>query len=618
MPDPKGWRLPEPEDDVAFEVICLDLFKAYKRPLVEPERFGRSGQAQHGVDFVLELPDGPHGYQCKCTRKLSFAAIEAEVQKSASFRAPLRSFTILTTAARDARVQERVSSMNLDRRRAGQFLVTVIHWESIQDLLAEHIEILKFHYPELTPDLVDLLQARARRLDREFPGSTLSYEARPGSTNVTLHPGPGGIPFKATFFGRDVHDRLLEARRDGRSVVIGAGEFDLRLPDALAFLVPGGRPARMEMRPAINGRSGRIRLLVQPQGAHHTLAMFSRRGRGSAEGVCATMTAIEVGTHRSLVEVQPDGLPLKLTIEMREGDDGSRAGGCDVAMSQVGARAAAALLAERIVQTLYCGSYVGVFTPEGDTIFAFEAPAVPEWGTENLEQLELLADLAMAADWDLRVPDYTSADELARAASLLELFTEGRAAVGRGGRLRWTVTSPSAVAMLRERLDGMSVRASSPPQPIDLWGQTFWVPATRFTALRAELTEASREALLTATDPPVSIELVVPDSVDVVEELVPVARIDFAAFLERLATEAEVSEGERRAYLRDGHLDGDVERVRLEIVRLLASETASLRSRADRVLALASELRAVREDAAGECVAPPDPITPPARTRAPR
>jgi hypothetical protein len=170
MPDRKGWRLVEPEDDVVFEKVCLDLFNVYKRPRIEPARFGRNGQAQHGVDFVLELADGPHGYQCKRTRTLSYAEVSAELEKTRRFRPALRTFTLLTTASRDARVQEKVYTLNERRRREGKFAVGLLYWDDIRDRLAEFPEVLRAHFPDLAPDLDDLLQGERTQARSRLPG----------------------------------------------------------------------------------------------------------------------------------------------------------------------------------------------------------------------------------------------------------------------------------------------------------------------------------------------------------------------------------------------------------------------------------------------------------------
>jgi hypothetical protein len=62
------------------------------------------------------------------------------------------------------------------------------------------------------------------------------------------------------------------------------------------------------MRSSLTGRSVRGRLRVEPSSAHRDLATFTRRGRQTTDGLPVTVKALEIGTHRQLVEVRPDGL----------------------------------------------------------------------------------------------------------------------------------------------------------------------------------------------------------------------------------------------------------------------------------------------------------------------
>lgn len=152
MPHPKGWALPAPEHDQEFEVLCLELLAARRRPLVEPNLYGRSGQAQHGVDFVLQLADGLHAYQCKRVETFSFAEFEAEVAKTRTFPNRLESFTVLTTAPNDARVQDQVGALSATRVASGSCPVAIAYWTTIRDWLGENIAVARAHYPELVSD----------------------------------------------------------------------------------------------------------------------------------------------------------------------------------------------------------------------------------------------------------------------------------------------------------------------------------------------------------------------------------------------------------------------------------------------------------------------------------
>lgn len=82
MPSPKGWDLPPPEHAQEFEVLCLELMAAIRNPVVPATLYGRSGQRQHGLDFVLQLRDGLHGYQCKRVKAFTIEQLRAELKKA--------------------------------------------------------------------------------------------------------------------------------------------------------------------------------------------------------------------------------------------------------------------------------------------------------------------------------------------------------------------------------------------------------------------------------------------------------------------------------------------------------------------------------------------------------
>ncbi len=64
--------------------------------------------------------------------------IEDEVKKAESFNPSLSSFTIATTATRDAKTQEIVRTLATEREARCAFRVTVAAWEDIvQDLAGD-------------------------------------------------------------------------------------------------------------------------------------------------------------------------------------------------------------------------------------------------------------------------------------------------------------------------------------------------------------------------------------------------------------------------------------------------------------------------------------------------
>jgi hypothetical protein len=147
IPPPKSWE--------HFEELCLQLFKAvWHDPLAQKN--GRQGQTQHGVD-VWGSPNGPgaapYGVQCKGKHlgyggQVTVRELEAELDKAEKFRPSLVHWVLVTTAAKDAKIEQRAREMSQARRQAGQFTVQVLGWEDIQSLLADHPTVIEQFYPE--------------------------------------------------------------------------------------------------------------------------------------------------------------------------------------------------------------------------------------------------------------------------------------------------------------------------------------------------------------------------------------------------------------------------------------------------------------------------------------
>lgn len=148
MPTLRGLALPAPEHHQEFEALCLDLLRAMKQPRGEPNLYGRSGQAQHGVDFVLEMDDGLHAYQCKRVEALTAAEFDDEVRKLGGLPLTIMTYTVLTTAENDARLQDHVLEVSTSRRARGEPSVHVVFWTTVRDWLDDHRAVLASHYRE--------------------------------------------------------------------------------------------------------------------------------------------------------------------------------------------------------------------------------------------------------------------------------------------------------------------------------------------------------------------------------------------------------------------------------------------------------------------------------------
>jgi hypothetical protein len=100
-------NFPPPIDDPAFERLMAQL----AQPVLNAQTVnlnGRQGQAQHGVDVSVLLPDDTYaGIQCKLTTKaLTIATVKEEIAKAQDYKPTLSRFIVATTAPSDAPLQQ--------------------------------------------------------------------------------------------------------------------------------------------------------------------------------------------------------------------------------------------------------------------------------------------------------------------------------------------------------------------------------------------------------------------------------------------------------------------------------------------------------------------------------
>lgn len=148
MPSPPTTDLPRPRSWDEFEDICVDVLRrTWEDPYIV--RNGKSGQNQYGVD-CYGLPrhlggasaNRYAGAQCKETDELTIEVVKEEVEKAKGFRPGLTEFLIMTTAPRDARLQESVRTQRWPFDR-----VHVSFWDDISLELSGYDDLLKKHFP---------------------------------------------------------------------------------------------------------------------------------------------------------------------------------------------------------------------------------------------------------------------------------------------------------------------------------------------------------------------------------------------------------------------------------------------------------------------------------------
>src|SRR3989337_2452037 len=129
MPIPSTSEFPIPKSWDEFEDIVWEVFR---RLWGDPaaKRYGRSGQAQQGVDSYgrdKARDNALVGVQCKryATGQFTRQVLEGEIAKAEAFQPPLDRYIIATTDKRDAPLQEAVRLINQERGAAGKFTVDI-------------------------------------------------------------------------------------------------------------------------------------------------------------------------------------------------------------------------------------------------------------------------------------------------------------------------------------------------------------------------------------------------------------------------------------------------------------------------------------------------------------
>lgn len=148
----------QPENWQKFESLCLDIFR-HQWDDIYAQKNGRSGFEQHGTDIYgspKKYPHEVHGVQCKGKEALYGQAVTAkelkdEVRKALNFRPRLSHWTLVTTAAKDPKLQELSRLITADHQLRGLFAVKVLGWEDLKNMILDSEEVMSKHYRDQSP-----------------------------------------------------------------------------------------------------------------------------------------------------------------------------------------------------------------------------------------------------------------------------------------------------------------------------------------------------------------------------------------------------------------------------------------------------------------------------------
>jgi len=153
--------LPPPANWQDFERLCFDLYARSWRTS-DAALNGRSGQSQAGVDVygTDRVEDRFTGVQCKGKDgdygvALTRAELLAEIEKAKRFIPPLEVFILATSAPDDAALQIVAREISRSHKAQGLFEVRVQGWGTLKQILTDHLDVVRKHFPDLAPTAVE-------------------------------------------------------------------------------------------------------------------------------------------------------------------------------------------------------------------------------------------------------------------------------------------------------------------------------------------------------------------------------------------------------------------------------------------------------------------------------
>ncbi len=156
-----------PKNDDAFEIVCLKLLRRkWNAPGLA--QYGKRGQRQHGIDLIdLGAQQPVKAAQCKLHeshKAISPAEIESEVEKAKGAPWKLDVFAIATTAKPSTEAQRKVREINQKHRTEGLFLVELLHWRELEDLLDEYADVREDVYGGLDAEQAARISGQLREV----------------------------------------------------------------------------------------------------------------------------------------------------------------------------------------------------------------------------------------------------------------------------------------------------------------------------------------------------------------------------------------------------------------------------------------------------------------------
>lgn len=242
MPTRLTTNFPPLTDFNEFQSLTSDLC-ALEWEDPETKQFGRTGQAQHGIDVYGKPTDAEgkyRGAQCKLRTRgdqLTESEIEKEVADAHSFRHPIDKLIIVTDGLRDTHTQLLINEIS-DREVAnGGFKVAIWFWNDVRERLAAYPRLIVKYYGDYFASLTTLETVE------QLVDTPLTVFLITVSDSVEEC-----LKFRGVHVIRDYPERA-------RAQVI---EFVEAKPDGLVFYLPDVSPGTTQFQQCVAMVHGRV------------------------------------------------------------------------------------------------------------------------------------------------------------------------------------------------------------------------------------------------------------------------------------------------------------------------------------------------------------------------
>ncbi|MEZ4294214.1 MAG: tetratricopeptide repeat protein [Polyangiaceae bacterium] len=191
-------QLPPPADEEEFDAKVEGALRArHANPHLI--RYGRRGQAQHGVDGIDPIAAPGEGIVWQSTVQASrlMPKLRADLLLMDTSGLEPRLFILAVGVERDARLQDQVAALSRERQSKGRCPLEILFWNEIRDIILSNDQLGGKWYPQLFPlialgpHVAALLQELLEKLPppvkpnsetRSVPESEVDTSARPHAT----------------------------------------------------------------------------------------------------------------------------------------------------------------------------------------------------------------------------------------------------------------------------------------------------------------------------------------------------------------------------------------------------------------------------------------------------